>query len=159
MITLIAAHDLRGAIGKNGGIPWDAPEDLAMFSRETRGDAIIMGRKTWESLPVKPLKGRMNIVVTRNADLAEHTASSVEKAISMAQQAGCLRIYGIGGQSIYEAMGPFADRLVLTKVSVETPEADAFFKQPDGPWEVISQSVIRTENPTCRVIECLRIRS
>jgi dihydrofolate reductase len=159
MITLIAARDINGAIGKDGGIPWDAPEDLAFFSRETRGGAIIMGRKTWESLPVKPLKGRMNIVVTSNPDLAEHTASSVDEAVKMANDAGYFRVYGIGGQGVYEALMPFAQRLVLTLVMVKTEDADAFFPDPDpAHWGRVTEQTIREANPLCRVAEYIRIR-
>ncbi|CAN0153304.1 unnamed protein product, partial [Chrysoparadoxa australica] len=71
MITLIAAHDRNRAIGKDGDIPWHLPEDLAMFKRETLGGALIMGRRTWESLPFKPLPKRLNIVVSRDKGLTE----------------------------------------------------------------------------------------
>ena len=64
MISLVVACARNRAIGRGNTIPWHAPEDLKFFMRETMGGAVIMGRKTWESLPVRPLKGRMNIVVT-----------------------------------------------------------------------------------------------
>ncbi len=63
MLTLVVARAKGGAIGRDGDIPWHAPEDLKMFQRETLGGALVMGRRTWESLPVKPLKNRLNIVV------------------------------------------------------------------------------------------------
>ncbi|MDE0850766.1 dihydrofolate reductase, partial [Yoonia sp.] len=68
MISLIVARAKNSAIGRDGDMPWDLPEDLAMFQRETRGGAVIMGRRTWESLPVafRPLKGRFNVVVSRS---------------------------------------------------------------------------------------------
>ena len=72
MISLVVARAAGGAIGRDGDIPWFVPEDLAAFQRETRGGAVIMGRKTWDSLPVKPLKGRLNIVVTSGGVDAEH---------------------------------------------------------------------------------------
>ncbi|MGR3568543.1 MAG: dihydrofolate reductase, partial [Pseudooceanicola nanhaiensis] len=62
MITLVVARARNGAIGKGNQIPWHIPADLKLFQRETSGSAILMGRNTWESLPVKPLKNRMNIV-------------------------------------------------------------------------------------------------
>ena len=69
MLTLIAARARNGAIGKDGTLPWHIPEDLKFFKRETLGGAIIMGRRTWESLPFKPLKDRLNLVVTSTLDL------------------------------------------------------------------------------------------
>ena len=63
MITLIVARDRNGAIGKDNDIPWFAPEDLSFFMRETLGGACIMGRNTWDSLPVKPLKSRLNCLL------------------------------------------------------------------------------------------------
>lgn len=157
MITLIAAHDRNGAIGKDGTIPWEAPEDLSLFGRETRGGAIIMGRKTWESLPMRPLKGRLNIVVTSNADLAEHTAASVNEAVEMAVQAGHFRIYGIGGQSIYRDLLPKAHRLLLTRVEADTQDADAFFPRFDqNDWHLLATRTIREMPPVCEVSEYLR---
>lgn len=78
MLTLIVARARNSAIGKDNDIPWFAPEDLAMFKRETVGGAMIMGRNTWESLPVKPLKSRLNVVVSRDASLTEHVSTSVQ---------------------------------------------------------------------------------
>lgn len=136
MITLIAAHDRNRAIGKEGGIPWHIPEDLAMFKRETLGGALIMGRRTWESLPVKPLKNRLNIVVSRDRGLAEHVVGSVEEAVALAQAEGYFRIYGIGGQGIYEAMLPMAHRLLITEVDLAVEGADAWFPEIGEGWEV-----------------------
>src|SRR5690606_7264798 len=93
-----------GAIGKQGTIPWRAPEDLAFFQRETTGGAVIMGRRTWESLPVRPLKNRLNIVVSSHSPDAPLVCRSVEAALAAAEQAGHARIYGIGGAHIYAAL-------------------------------------------------------
>ncbi|EBA07720.1 dihydrofolate reductase [Sagittula stellata] len=142
MITLIAAHDRNRAIGKDGDIPWHIPEDLAMFKRETLGGAIVMGRKTWESLPFKPLKDRLNIVVSRDTSLHEHVVGSVEDAIALAQSQGYFRIYGIGGQRIYEAMLPLAHRLLITEVDTVVEEADAFFPDVGEGWREVSTCVV-----------------
>ncbi|KHQ51172.1 dihydrofolate reductase [Mameliella alba] len=137
MITLIAAHDRNRAIGKDGDIPWHLPEDLAMFKRETLGGAIIMGRKTWDSLPFKPLPKRLNIVVSRDRSLHEHVVGSVEEGIALAQSLGYFRIYGIGGQKIYEAMLPLAHRLLITEVDLEVEGADAWFPEIGEGWREV----------------------
>jgi dihydrofolate reductase len=137
MITLIAAHDRNRAIGKDGGIPWHIPEDLALFKRETLGGALIMGRRTWESLPVKPLKNRLNIVVSRDTSLTEHVVPSVEEAIALARAQGYFRIYGIGGQKIYEALLPLAHRLLITHVDLTVEGADAWFPDVGDDWREV----------------------
>lgn len=97
MITLIVARDRNGAIGRDGDIPWDIRADMKSFQRETLGGAIIMGRKTWDSLPVRPLARRLNIVVSSQQVDAEHVATSVRDAVRIASDLGYNRIYGIGG--------------------------------------------------------------
>ena len=84
MLSLVVARARNGAIGRAGTIPWHAPEDLAFFQRETTGGAVIMGRNTWDSLPFKPLKNRLNIVVTSRGVGAEHEVSSLSAAIDLA---------------------------------------------------------------------------
>ncbi|WP_407492213.1 dihydrofolate reductase [Pseudooceanicola sp. MF1-13] len=141
MITLIVARDRNGAIGKDGDIPWHLPGDLKMFQRETTGGAVIMGRATWESLPVKPLKSRLNIVVSRDASLAEHVVGSVEDAIALARSEGYFRIYGIGGAGIYKEMLPLADRLLLTEVDCAVEGADTWFPEvAEADWREIARS-------------------
>ncbi|MFN4170251.1 MAG: dihydrofolate reductase [Pseudorhodobacter sp.] len=160
MLTLIAGRARNGAIGKAGMIPWHAPEDLAFFQRETTGGAIIMGRRTWESLPKKPLPRRLNLIVTSqpmNEEGAEFLPLS--DAIPKAQAAGHARIYGIGGEGIYRAFLPLADRLLLTEVDLEVEGADAFF--PDfcpNEWQLAHRMVLRAEGPASRLDEWLRRR-
>lgn len=156
MITLIAAHDRNRAIGKDGDIPWHIPEDLAMFKRETLGGAIVMGRKTWESLPFKPLKDRLNIVVSRDTSLHEHVVGSVEDAIALAQSQGYFRIYGIGGQRIYEALLPLAHRLLITEVDTVVEDADAFFPEVGEGWKTGSTDDILSASFNAAVKEFLR---
>lgn len=156
MITLIAARARNGAIGKNGDIPWHLPEDLALFKRETLGGAIIMGRKTWESLPFKPLKDRLNIVVSRDTSLHEHVVGSVEEAIALAQAQGYFRIYGIGGQGIYEAMLPLAHRLLITEVDTVVEDADAFFPNEGEGWHPELCVTLRHEDTEAIISEMTR---
>ncbi|MBV7378221.1 dihydrofolate reductase [Maritimibacter dapengensis] len=156
MLTLIVARAANGAIGKDGDIPWHAPEDLAMFQRETRGGAIIMGRKTWVSLPVKPLKGRMNCVISRDTSLTEHVFAKPEAAIEAAYAAGYHRVYGIGGAGIYQAMLPMADRLMITEVETEVIGADAFFPDfEDREWREVSARILRDRGPKCTLRELM----
>lgn len=157
MISLIVARAHGGAIGKDNDIPWFAPEDLAFFQRETRGGAMIMGRNTWDSLPVKPLKNRLNIVVSSQGGLGDVTVRSVAEAIAAAQDAGYHRIYGMGGAGIYAAMLPLADRLLVTEVDLDVPDADIFFPEFDTKdWHLSVKQETRAENPTCVMHEYLR---
>lgn len=156
MISLIVARDRNGAIGKDGDIPWRASEDLAFFQRETTGGAIIMGRNTWDSLPFKPLKNRMNIVVSSQGVDAEHVVGSVAEAVALAEAHGYRRIYGIGGAGIYKEMLGMAHRLLITEVDVEVAGADTWFPTlDDALWQVIGTRVLRESSPTCRVVERL----
>lgn len=157
MLTLIVARARNGAIGKGNTIPWHAPEDLAAFQRETTGGAVIMGRRTWESLPFKPLKNRLNIVVTRDPAIWETTAPTPEAALQLAQSAGHARLYGIGGSAIYQALLPRAHRLLITEVETEVKGADAFFPAFDErEWRVIWERRLRADGPGCLLREWLR---
>lgn len=160
MITLIVARDRNGAIGKDNTIPWHAPEDLKAFQRETLGGAIIMGRNTWDSLPFKPLKNRLNLVVSSNLDAAETVCPSVAQAIEAATAQGYRRIYGIGGAGIYREMLPLADRLLITEVATEVEAADTYFPQiDDAEWQHCGEVVLRAADPRCTMAEYLRIVS
>lgn len=157
MITLIAARARNGAIGKDNDIPWFAPEDLKAFQRETLGGAIIMGRNTWDSLPVKPLKNRLNLVVSSNPDAAETVLPSIEAAVAEAHAQGYRRVYGIGGEGIYRGMLGMADRLLITEVDLTVAEADAYFPEfdPDN-WIKAGETVLRDSDPACVMVEYLR---
>lgn len=157
MISLVVARARNGAIGKDGDIPWRAPEDMKMFQRETMGSALIMGRYTWESLPVKPLKGRMNCVVSRDASLTEHVFDSVEAAVIASYGAGYTRVCGIGGERIYQEMLPLAHRLMLTEVDLEIEGADAFFPPiEEEDWTEIRRTVLREQDPACVLRDLIR---
>jgi dihydrofolate reductase len=158
MLTLIVARARNGAIGRGNTIPWSAPEDLAFFQRETLGGALIMGRNTWESLPKRPLPRRLNIVVTSRPILEEGAhATSLEAARQIAWDHGYARHYAIGGAAIYQSFLPAADRLLITEVDLDIPDADTFFTPPD--WSVWRKGVtlsLRNAEPACRMIEYLR---
>lgn len=157
MLTLIAARARNGAIGKDGTIPWHAPEDMAAFQRETLGGALVMGRKTWQSLPVKPLKNRLNLVVSRDPQAAEHVFPSPEAAIEFARSQGWHRVYGIGGEAIYRQLLPVADRLMITEVAQDIAGADAFFPDFDqSDWRQLWQIPLRESSPACVLTEYIR---
>lgn len=159
MLTLIVARARNHAIGKGNDIPWHAPEDLKMFQRETLGGAVIMGRRTWESLPFKPLKNRLNVVVSRDLSLTDIVCGSVQEAVQTCYAQGYNRVYGIGGETIYRDLLPLADRLMLTEVDLEIAEADAFFPEFDeAAWEEVATFDVRAADPTCRLRELIRKR-
>jgi dihydrofolate reductase len=121
-VSLVAAVARGGVIGHDGGIPWRLPEDVAHFKELTTGHAVVMGRKTWDSLPerFRPLPGRRNVVVTRDsgwrAEGAER-AASVEDALALLESQP--EVFVIGGGEIYAAAFPYADALALTEVDAD----------------------------------------
>lgn len=157
MITLIAGRDRNGAIGKDNTIPWDAPEDMRFFMRETMGGAVIMGRNTWDSLPVKPLKNRLNIVISSQGVEHDHVFSTVEEAIEFARAEGRARIYAMGGYGIYKAMLPLADRLLITEIDTEVEGADTWFPEFDPEdWREVTRIKLRDAAPRCEAVEWVR---
>jgi dihydrofolate reductase len=133
MVTLIAAVAENGSIGKAGALPWHLPEDLKRFKALTTGHVILMGRKTWESIPEKfrPLPNRTNVVVTRRSNLAlpdvvERFGSIDEAFAAHASE----DIFVIGGAEIYTQTIDRADRLEITRVK-QTFDGDAFFPAID----------------------------
>lgn len=133
-VTIVAAVARGGVIGRDNTVPWHVPEDLARFRALTTGHPVVMGRRTWESLPdrFRPLPGRRNLVVTRNptwtADGAER-AGSLEDALDLLEAEP--EAFVIGGADLYAAALPVADELQLTEVEVEV-EGDAFFPEYDA---------------------------
>ncbi|MBO9479205.1 dihydrofolate reductase [Shimia sp. R11_0] len=157
MITLVVARAESGAIGRDGDIPWHIPEDLKTFQRETLGGALIMGRNTWDSLPVKPLPKRLNIVVSSQPDVAECVTPSVADAVALATAQGYDRIYGIGGAGIYREMLDIAHRLLITEVAMKVGGADTFFPDFDTKnWDVISRRPLEGAQIPCEVCEYIR---
>ncbi len=121
-IALIYARAANGVIGKDGVMPWHLPEDLAHFRALTQGHPVIMGRKTWDSLPprFRPLPGRANIVVTRQADWqaeGAQRAASLEEALSLAAAAHPATAWVIGGAQIYAQALPLAQRVEATEIA------------------------------------------
>ncbi len=126
-LGLIYARAANGVIGRNGSLPWHLPEDLAHFKRVTLGHPVIMGRKTWDSLPPKfrPLPGRTNLVVTRQpqwqADGVQR-AGSLQEALGLCRHAG--QAWVIGGAELYAQAVALADVAVVTEIEADF-EGDA----------------------------------
>jgi dihydrofolate reductase len=142
MIAIVVAASENNAIGLNNQLLWHLPNDLRFFKNTTWGGAVIMGRKTFDSVN-KPLPGRTNIVVTTNkawkADQVE-VAGSIEDAIQIAQSLHHKDVFIIGGGAIYRQSMHLADRIYLTKVHADF-EADVFFDQPDfSAWTLVSSA-------------------
>ena len=128
-VSLVAAVARGGVIGRAGGIPWRLPEDLARFRELTMGHPVVMGRRTWESLPerFRPLPGRGNVVVTRNPAWSARgadRAGSIEEALAALESEP--EVFVIGGAEIYAAALPHADELLLTEIDAEI-EGDTTF--------------------------------
>lgn len=150
-ITIIAAVARDGAIGKGGDLLYHFPEDLRRFKGLTMGHPIIMGRKTFESMPNGALPGRRNIVVTRNPDYraeGAETAPSLERALLMAGAQSTPFI--IGGGEIYAEGMKYASRMELTLVKEDGPHgADTFFsKFKEEDWEEINRTPLFKDEKT-----------
>ena len=142
-IVIIAAIAKNRVIGKDNRLLWNIPEDMAHFKTLTTGHTVIMGRKTWESLPprFRPLPGRRNIVITRQPDYAApgaELADSLENALKLASTA--TSIFIIGGEQIYTQAMAVADRLEITEVDQE-PDGDAWFPEIAAvDWEKMAKT-------------------
>jgi dihydrofolate reductase len=125
-VGLIAIVARNGGIGHNNALLWHLSEDLKHFKRTTLGCPVIMGRKTWDSIG-RPLPGRHNIVITRNASwsaVGADAAADLDSALNLVSNAP--KVFVIGGAQLYAAALPLADELVLTEVDAQAP-ADTFF--------------------------------
>lgn len=136
-LCLIVAQARNRVIGAEGALPWRLKDDMAFFKSATMGAPIIMGRKTWESFPKRPLPGRENIVLTRDWDYDAAEArvyssfpAAMNAARAIAAREGKDEAFVIGGAEIYALALPFADRIYLTEVDAEI-DGDTFFPELD----------------------------
>jgi len=144
---MIAARARNGVIGHNGGLIWHIPSDLKYFKSVTTGKPVIMGRKTWEGLALRPLPGRHNIVVTGNrkytapgACLAHSLEDAAANAIAYAGSAGLDEIFIIGGAQIYRAALAMTERIYLSEIALDAP-GDATFPALDpAGWREVSRT-------------------
>jgi dihydrofolate reductase len=148
IVSLVVAVADNGVIGRDGGLPWRISADLKTFRRLTMNKPLIMGRRTFQSLK-KPLDGRDNIVVTRNADyrpagviVVHDFAAALDVARACALKRGVDEIAVIGGTTVFAEALPIADRIYKTEVH-GSPPGDAFFPAIDwGGWREISREAL-----------------
>ncbi|MDB5417669.1 MAG: folA [Phenylobacterium sp.] len=150
------ARARNGVIGKDGTLPWRLKSDLAIFKQVTLGKPVIMGRKTWESLPRKPLPGRTNIVLSRDqsfiargAVVCEDLSEAVQIGREQAQDDGAEEICVIGGASVFELALAKAQRLYLTEVEAEVDGDVTLAPLDEGQW----REVRREAHPASEVDE------
>jgi dihydrofolate reductase len=150
LLSIVVARAANGVIGRDGDLPWRLKSDLALFKANTLGKPVIMGRKTWDSLPKKPLPGRMNIVLTRDgsfesekAVVCESFMEAVQMAREQAQDDGVDEVCVIGGRALFEMALPKAKRLYITEVDA-TVDGDVTFPEFD---ETAWTEVRREEHP------------
>jgi dihydrofolate reductase len=147
-LKLIYARSRNGVIGRDGQLPWHLPADLAHFKQTTLGQAVVMGRKTWDSLPerFRPLPGRTNIVITRQTDWhapGALVAHSLEQAMSLCPTPGPLWV--IGGADIYAQALPLASTVVVTEIDVEV-QGDAHAPKLGTEWKEMSRLLQQNED-------------
>ena len=131
-IVLVVAIADNGVIGNNGAIPWHISDDMKRFKAITMGHTVVMGRKTWDSLPRKPLPGRVNVVVTRQKDWqAEGAVTAGSLGQATAGTSGTVMV--LGGAEIYERALPLASRIELTEVH-RAFDGDALFRLDRTGW-------------------------
>jgi dihydrofolate reductase len=149
-INLIWAQARGRVIGWRGKMPWHLPEDLAHFRRTTNGHPVIMGRKTWDSLPPKfrPLPGRLNLVISRDASTRENLSQSgceplqnLREALSFCEQQGSQEVWVIGGAQIYAQALPLAQKVVITEIDAAF-EGDAFAPVLDAAWHEVQRDAL-----------------
>ena len=140
IITLVVATAKNGCIGINNDMPWHIPEDFAFFKTYTSGKPVVMGRKTWESLPKKPLPNRRNIVISRQADYAAEGAEVVGNLqAAFALCADAPEIIVMGGAQIYAEALPLASDLRITEVDLSV-DGDAYFPSIDAStWQEVER--------------------
>lgn len=141
-LTLIAARAKNGCIGKHGQLPWHLPEDIKHFRDKTMGKTVLMGRKTWESIPAKhrPLPGRQNVVISRDKNFIVDEHARVFHDLDTALQTLSSKdVYVIGGAEIYRQCLPHANTMELTEIAAEY-DGDVFFPAFDSAeWRVTAR--------------------
>ena len=132
MVGIIVARDRNGCIGKNGKIPWKIKGEQRQFRELTTGNAVIMGRKSYEEIG-HPLPNRLNIVVSRSTFEGENLkcAKSLNEAIEIAKNEGYENIYIAGGAGLFKEGLPLADKLFITEVDTVVENGDIFFPEFD----------------------------
>ena len=150
-IHLIWAQDKNGGIGYKGQLPWHIPEDLQNFKKLTLNSTILMGRKTWESLPIKPLPKRRNIVLTRKKNLEVESYQSIDECLTKLTNDNTDELFIIGGSTIYNSFIDKAEQLHITLIDEKTKHIDTIFPlnidQLEKKFEKINENKL-TKNVT-----------
>ncbi|HRX37239.1 MAG TPA: dihydrofolate reductase [Aestuariivirga sp.] len=142
LISFVVAVSKNGVIGRDGGLPWHISSDLKRFKEITMGKPVIMGRKTWESLPRRPLPGRRNIVITRQPGYVAEGADVVQSiGESLALCAQEPEVSVIGGGEIFALFWPLAHRLYLTEVDLEVDGDTHLPAVDEADWHEVSREV------------------
>ena len=143
-ISIVVAVAENNAIGKNKGLLWHLPKDMEFFRSVTYGHHVLMGRKSYESIPEKfrPLKGRVNIIVTRQKDFRAEgckVVSGFEEGIEFAKDSGEEELMILGGGEVYKQLLQKTDKIYLTKVHHSFPDADTFFPELEkSEWKEVN---------------------
>lgn len=158
-MTIILAADCDWAIGKDGGLLAHIPEDMKFFRETTKGSTVVMGRKTWDSFPKKPLPDRINCVISRSAKeiSGAQVFGSIEDFLKYAETVEG-RIFVIGGAEIYKQLLPYCDEALITRI-YECFDGDVFFTdiEHDKDWELAEASpVVESECRTIRFFRYIR---
>jgi dihydrofolate reductase len=139
-ISMIVARSRNHVIGRDNQMPWKISADLQFFKRVTMGHPVIMGRKTWESIG-RPLPGRRNIVVSRNANYlptGAELASSLDEALSRLTESP--RVFVIGGEQLFKQAFDKADQLFVTEIDIDIVDGDTFFEIPNASdWKEVER--------------------
>lgn len=151
MISAIVCADMNNAIGYKGELLGRIPEDMQRFKSITENNIILMGRKTWESLPNKPLLNRINWVVSRSVPygkvrgfINDYIESDLATAIKFINMGHCGEVFVVGGGEIYKEMLPYCDRIYFTRVYHMYPDADTYFpKILESTWKLSLYSDIK----------------
>jgi dihydrofolate reductase len=146
-LSLLLAAAENNVIGKDNKLPWHLPNDLKYFKNLTWGMPVIMGRKTYESFG-KPLRGRRNIVITRNKDWKAEgvdVVNSIEGAMELAKESAVKEIFIIGGGEIFKTILPKADRIYLTRIH-HSFEGDAYFPEiKENKWQLVKERLCEAD--------------
>jgi dihydrofolate reductase len=158
LVSIIVATDERGAIGRGGGLPWRLPDDLKRFKALTMGKPIVMGRKTWDSIG-KPLPGRHNIVITRQAGFEVPGVTVVASLDEALRAAGDVpEVCIIGGAEIYRLALPRADLMHLTRVHAVV-DADTYFPELGaGEWDEVQVEQHAADEKHVYAYSCLELQ-
>jgi dihydrofolate reductase len=152
----IVAQDKKRAIGKNGKLPWHYSSDMKFFKQTTLNNAVVMGHNTWLSLPKKPLPNRLNIVLSRTAEIESQpnvlVMRDVESVLALKNYLSC-DLFVIGGAKTYEAFHNLMDKWIVTEVPIEVADADTFMPKDFLKGFQLSKSIELEDDLVVKIYE------